>query len=46
MPAAVAAGRNAARLEWLQKVGADAVINVGTDDLGSRVAAEASGAAL
>jgi NADPH:quinone reductase-like Zn-dependent oxidoreductase len=36
----VAAGRNAARLEWLQEVGADAVINVGTDDLGSRVAAE------
>ena len=36
----VAAGRNAARLEWLQQVGADAVINVANDDLGSRVAAE------
>ena len=36
----VAAGRNAARLEWLKQVGADAVINVANDDLGSRVAAE------
>jgi NADPH:quinone reductase-like Zn-dependent oxidoreductase len=36
----VAAGRNEARLEWLQKMGADAVINLGTDDLGPRVAAE------
>jgi NADPH:quinone reductase-like Zn-dependent oxidoreductase len=36
----VAAGRNADRLEWLQKVGADTVINVGTEDLGARVAAE------
>jgi NADPH:quinone reductase-like Zn-dependent oxidoreductase len=40
VPAVVAAGRNAARLEWLQKVGADAVIQLGTDDLGTRVAAE------
>jgi NADPH:quinone reductase-like Zn-dependent oxidoreductase len=36
----VAAGRNTSRLEWLQTVGADAVINMGTDDLGARVAAE------
>src|SRR6478672_11494573 len=30
----VAAGRNEARLEWLQQMGADDVINLGTDDLG------------
>jgi NADPH:quinone reductase-like Zn-dependent oxidoreductase len=36
----VAAGRNPSRLEWLQTVGADDVINLGADDLKSRVAAE------
>ena len=36
----VAAGRNATRLEWLQNVGADAVIRLETDELGPRVAAE------
>ena len=34
----VAAGRNAARLEWLQSVGADDVIQLDTNDLATRVA--------
>jgi len=36
----VAAGRNAARLEWLQTVGADAVIPLEAKDLAMRVAAQ------
>jgi NADPH:quinone reductase-like Zn-dependent oxidoreductase len=35
----VAVGRDPARLEWLQSVGADDVIRLGTDDLRARVAA-------
>jgi NADPH:quinone reductase-like Zn-dependent oxidoreductase len=36
----VAAGRNTERLDWLRTVGADAVIELGTDDVTERVAAE------
>jgi NADPH:quinone reductase-like Zn-dependent oxidoreductase len=36
----VAAGRNTERLTWLRTVGADAVIELGTDDVTERVAAE------
>jgi NADPH:quinone reductase-like Zn-dependent oxidoreductase len=35
----VAAGRDAARCEWLQSIGADDVIRLGSDDLCARVAA-------
>jgi NADPH:quinone reductase-like Zn-dependent oxidoreductase len=35
----MAVGRDAARLEWLQSVGADDVIRLGSDDLHARVAA-------
>jgi NADPH:quinone reductase-like Zn-dependent oxidoreductase len=35
----VVAGRNPQRLQWLRTVGADEVITLGADDLGSRVAA-------
>jgi NADPH:quinone reductase-like Zn-dependent oxidoreductase len=35
----VAVGRDAERLEWLQSVGADSVIRLGSDDLRARVAA-------
>jgi NADPH:quinone reductase-like Zn-dependent oxidoreductase len=35
----VAVGRDAARLEWLQSVGADDVIRLGSEDLRARVAA-------
>ncbi|WP_273735184.1 quinone oxidoreductase family protein [Mycolicibacterium septicum] len=36
----VAAGRNTERLDWLRTVGADAVIELGADDVTARVAAE------
>ena len=38
----VAAGRNSERLEWLGTIGADAVIELGTDDVTERVASEHS----